>query len=51
MKTFITALMLVFALASGILLITLAFRTDVREPAGMSSLGDVRVSPQRSKHE
>jgi hypothetical protein len=36
MKTFITALMLVFALASGILLITLAFRTDVREPAGIA---------------
>jgi hypothetical protein len=33
MKTFVTALMLVFALASGIFLITLAFRTDVREPA------------------
>ena len=33
MKTFITALMLVFALASGISLITLAFRTDFREPA------------------
>ena len=32
MKTFITAMMLVFALASGGSLITLAFRTDCQEP-------------------
>jgi hypothetical protein len=38
MKTFITALMLVFALASGIFLITVAFRTDFREPA--AGIGD-----------
>jgi hypothetical protein len=38
MKTLITALMLVFALASGISLITLAFRTDFREPA--AGIGD-----------
>ena len=31
MKTLITALMLVLALASGISLITLAFRTDFRD--------------------
>jgi hypothetical protein len=33
MKTFITALALVFAVAGGISLIALAFRTDFREPA------------------
>jgi hypothetical protein len=33
MKTFITALALVIALASGISMIALAFRTDFREPA------------------
>jgi hypothetical protein len=38
MKTFITALMLVFALASGFSLITLAFRTDFREPT--AGIGD-----------
>jgi hypothetical protein len=33
MKTFITALALVIALASGISMIALAFRADFREPA------------------
>jgi hypothetical protein len=33
MKTFITALALVIALASGISMIASAFRTDFREPA------------------
>jgi hypothetical protein len=33
MKTFITALALVIALACGISMMALAFRTDFREPA------------------
>jgi hypothetical protein len=42
MKTFITALALVIALASGLSMIALAFRADFREPA--TDNGGVRTT-------